>query len=197
MNRILQVVAWGYAVACTLVWALALRPPPAPERHVIVTPTGPLPTNTAEAWFANVKPFCNGVEVEVHLRNSPAPRTAAGGGYEAACYALAGQIDKARSALEHVRDDLRLQAVGIVFDVAHPVADAGDDRAAGPIMKLVVDFWPNHYMALYHAGMSEYILNQPDLARQHLQSFLQYYESDDGWRRNAIEVLGRLGVTAR
>jgi predicted TPR repeat methyltransferase len=87
--------------------------------------------------------------------------------------------------------------VGIVFDVAHPVADAGDDRAAGPIMQMVVDFWPNHYMALYHAGMSEYALGQPELARKHLRSFLDNYPSDDGWRRNAIEVLGRLGVTAK
>jgi hypothetical protein len=110
---------------------------------------------------------------------------------------LAGRIDAARATLHRIPPDQRLEAVAIVFDVAHPVADAGDDRAAGPIMQLVVEFWPNHYMALYHAGMSEYILNQPELARQHLTSFLKYYSSDDGWRRNAIDVLGRLGVDAR
>ena len=42
-------------------------------------------------------------------------------------------------------------------------------------MELVLEYWPNQYMALYHAGMSEYALGQPGLARQHLTSFLQYY----------------------
>ena len=86
----------------------------------------------------------------------------------------------------------RYRAAGIVFDVAHPVADAGDDRSAGPIMELVVDYWPNHYMALYHAGMSEYALEQPALARTHLQAFLSYYNQNDGWTRNARDVLARL-----
>jgi hypothetical protein len=84
------------------------------------------------------------------------------------------------------------RAAGIVFDVAHPVADAGDDRSAGPIMELVIHYWPNNYMALYHAGMSEYTLNQHALAREHLESFLSLYHEDDGWRRNALDVLGRL-----
>lgn len=192
MNRTLQVVAWGYAVACTLLWARTLRPP-APQPHLpAAAATAPTAT-TADAWFTAVKPFCNGVEVEIQLRNNPAPRTTAGAGYTAACLALAGRIDRARGVLQTVRESERVQAVGIVFDIAHPVADAGDDRAAGPIMELVVEFWPNHYMALYHAGMSEYILDQPELARKNLRSFLRYYDSDDGWRRNAIEVLGRLG----
>ena len=86
----------------------------------------------------------------------------------------------------------RYRAAGIVFDVAHPVADAGDDRSAGPIMELVVEYWPNHYMALYHAGMSEYALEQPALARTHLQAFLSYYNQNDGWTRNARDVLARL-----
>jgi hypothetical protein len=196
MNRTLQVVAWAYAVACVLVWALALRQQAsAPNPHV---PAVPLITAiNSDTWFTTIKPYCNGVEVEVHLRNNPPPATVAGSGYGAACLALAGRIDAARATLHRIPPDQRLEAVAIVFDVAHPVADAGDDRAAGPIMQLVVEFWPNHYMALYHAGMSEYILNQPELARQHLTSFLKYYSSDDGWRRNAIDVLGRLGVDAR
>jgi putative intracellular protease/amidase len=82
--------------------------------------------------------------------------------------------------------------VAIVFDVAHPVADAGDDRSAGPIMEMVVDYWPNHYMALYHAGMAEYMLGQRDLSRHNLQEFLKYYHERDGWTANAVEVLKRL-----
>ena len=73
------------------------------------------------------------------------------------------------------------------------MADAGDDLSAGPIMELVVEFWPNHYMALYHAGMSRHALGQPDLARPHLESFLEHYEANDGWRRNAIRVLREIG----
>jgi len=194
MTRTLQVAAWSYAVACAIAWAIALRaaPAPAPAPHLAGAAAAPV-ANTAEAWFTAIKPFCNPVEVEVRLRNNAAPANVAGAGYTAACYALAGRIEQARTVLNGVRRDDRLQAVAIVFDVAHPVADAGDDRAAGPIMQMVVDYWPNHYMALYHAGMSEYILHQPDLARQHLRSFLKYYESDDGWRRNALEVLDRLG----
>ena len=51
----------------------------------------------------------------------------------------------------------RAGAANVLFEVAHPVADAGDDRASGPMMELVLEYWPNNYMALYHAGMSEYL----------------------------------------
>jgi len=151
----------------------------------------------AGEWFQQVKPYCNAVEVEVAQRNTAPPATLEGTGYSAACYALGGRIDRARQAIDALPSDDRWRAAGIVFDVAHPAADAGDDRSAGPIMQLVVDYWPNHYMALYHAGMAEYALGQPDLAREHLEQFLVYYTSDDGWRRNALDVLGRLGRRPR
>jgi hypothetical protein len=83
-------------------------------------------------------------------------------------------------------------AANIVFNVGHPVADAGDDQSAGPIMRLVIQYTPENYMALYHAGMSEYILGELDFARTHLKAFLEIYRSEDGWRSNAIEVLGRM-----
>ena len=41
----------------------------------------------------------------------------------------------------------RSQAAGIVFAIGHPVADAGDDQSAGPIMRLVVSYQPGNYMA--------------------------------------------------
>ena len=193
MNRLLRTASWSYVAACAVSVAIAwgrsapqAEPPTQPAVAVAATPDG------AAGWFQSIKPFCNGVEVEVQLRHNPAPKTLEGAGYEAACYALAGRIDDARRIIDGVSESERYQAVGVVFNVAHPVADAGDDKAAGPIMQMVVDYWPNHYMALYHAGMSEYILNQPDLARKHLKSFLEYYSPDDGWRRNAIDVLQRL-----
>lgn len=101
-------------------------------------------------------------------------------------------MSQARAVIDRLATDDRHRAAGIVFDVAHPVADAGDDRSAGPIMELVVQYWPNHYMALYHAGMSEYALDERALAREHLQTFLSLYHEDDGWRRNALDVLGRM-----
>ena len=110
----------------------------------------------------------------------------------AACFALAGRIDDARRIIDRLSADERLRAVAIVFDIGHPVADAGDDRSAGPIMELVIDYWPNHYMALYHAGMAEYMLGQRDLATRNLEAFLELYHENDGWRNNGIDVLRRL-----
>ena len=140
-----------------------------------------------------MKPYCNAVEVEVRQQQSPPPATLNGAGYSAACYALAGKIDRARTIIERVAPARRWQAAGIVFDVGHPVADAGDDRSAGPIMELVLEYWPNNYMALYHAGMSEYALRQFDPARAHLEAFLRLYTNNDGWRRNAQTALRQLG----
>jgi hypothetical protein len=139
-----------------------------------------------------MKPYCNAVEAVVMQRRNPAPSGVEGAGFSAACFALAGRTDDARRVIDALPADVRFRAAGIVFEVGHPVADAGDDRAAGPIMELVVDYWPNHYMALYHAGMAEYMLGQSALAQHSLRDFLKYYEADDGWRRNAIEVLARL-----
>jgi hypothetical protein len=117
-----------------------------------------------------------------------------GSGFSAACLALAGKIDKARDQIVALPASERAAAVGIVFEIGHPVADAGDDKSAGPIMELVVEFWPNHYMALYHAGASEFILGQADRARKNLEAFLDNYHENDGWRSNALEMLHKLGA---
>ena len=146
----------------------------------------------ADQWFAAMKPFCNAVEAEVAQRQHPAPRTVEGQGFSAACYALGGKVAAARAVIDRLRAEDQYRAAGIVFDVAHPVADAGDDRSAGPIMELVIDYWPNNYMALYHAGMSEFALGQSALARSHLEAFLSSYHQNDGWTQNARDVLARL-----
>lgn len=164
---------------------VALLPVP-----VVASGTAPLPG--AQGWFQSIKPFCNTVEADVALRNNPAPAGQEGVGYTAACLALAGRIDAARDAINSLAESDRYSAAGIVFEVAHPIADAGDDRSAGPIMGLVVEFWPNHYMALYHAGMATYGLGNNELARKYLENFLALYAEKDGWRSNAEEVLRRL-----
>lgn len=144
-------------------------------------------------WFQAIKPYCNALEVDVAFQASPPPGGVPGTGFAAACLALAGRIDDARARIGQLPADERYHAAGIVFEVGHPVADAGDDRSAGPIMGLVVEFWPNHYMALYHAGMADYATGRTALARRHLTAFLEHYEARDGWHANAVEVLGRLG----
>jgi len=190
VHRPLIFAGIGYLLVCAVV-AIRHEPRPAPS------PQPPPPEvvgfgGSALQWFAAIKPYCNAVEAEVTQRRHPAPQTVDGQGYSAACYALGGRIDSARAVIDRLASSDRSRAAGIVFDIGHPVADAGDDRSAGPIMELVLEYWPNQYMALYHAGMSEYALGQQSLARQHLTSFLSYYHEDDGWTHNARDVLARL-----
>ena len=59
-------------------------------------------------------------------------------------------------------------------------------------MNLVIESWPNHYMALYHAGMSDYVLGNRDRARNHLTEFLKLYATEDGFRRAAKDALAKL-----
>ena len=192
MHRAFHIAGWGYVAICAALVARARRPATA-----VGAAGGPVAvvagaSSDGAVWFRRVRPYCNSVEVSVLQRHTPAPATLDGQGYRAACYALAGQIDEARRVIDALPAGDRWRAAGVVFEVGHPVADAGDDRSAGPIMELVVDYWPNHYMALYHAGMAEYMRGQHALARQNLEAFVRVYEPRDGWRSNALEVLGRL-----
>ena len=194
MNRPLYTLGWSYVALCGLLLASTrLRPARYPA---IATPEPhdhPAPfQGEGGKWFAGIKPFCNAVEVEVRQQHVPPPATVDGAGYSAGCYALAGKIDQAKKVIDALPSDQRSQAAGIVFGIGHPVADAGDDQSAGPIMRLVIDYQPENYMALYHAGMSEYILGQADFARTHLKQFMALYPSEDGWRGNARDVLNRL-----
>jgi tetratricopeptide (TPR) repeat protein len=198
MNRFLYFAGFAYIALCGAVVARRLssldrRVVTADTAvHVAPLPRPVLPTTSGGRWFAAMKPYCNQVEVDVRERFSPPPGTTEGAGYAAACFALAGKIDRARSAIEALPGGLRPRAATIVFNVGHPVADAGDDASAGPIMRLVVEYTPENYMALYHAGVSEYMLGQYDYARTHLERFLQLYQPEDGWRANARELLGRI-----
>jgi len=163
---------------------------------VQVTPVAavdPAPIASVYSWFEATKPYCNAVEVETRLRQKPAASSLEGASYTAACFALAGNIDKARETIMELSGDDRWRASGVVFNVAHPVADAGDDEAAGPIMELVVEFWPNHYMALYHAGAARYETGDREAAQGYLTRFLEHYDQNDGWRKSALSMLEKLG----
>ena len=194
MDRMFHIAGWSFVAVCAAIVVQARRPAGIVASSDPGDPGvgAPAAVASAEEWFRRAKPYCNAVEVTVLQRQEHAPATVAGQGYQAACYALAGRIDDARRAIDALPEDQRPRAAGIVFEVGHPVADAGDDRSAGPIMELVVDYWPNHYMALYHAGMAEYMLGQHALAQRNLEAFLRFYGERDGWRSNAEDVLARL-----
>ncbi len=153
-------------------------------------------SNSGNAWFDRVKPFCNSVEVEVHLQRDPPPSGSTGAGYGAACYALAGRIATARELIDALPASERANAAGIVFEIGHPVADAGDDASAGPLMGLVVEYRPDDYMALYHAGVAEFGIGKTDLARAHLEKFMALYSAEDGWRSNARATIAKMSVSA-
>ena len=185
-HRALYFVAVGYLAICGVIVARSYRPRPA---------VAPVFSSPGDTWWTRLKPSCNAVEVEVAMRTSPAPATFDGQAHGAACWALAGKIDSARAVIDRLPESDRYRAAGVVFDIAHPIADAGDNRSAGPIMELVIHYWPNHYMALYHAGMAEFATGQLELARQNLTAFLSYYHENDGWTRSARETLAQLGAT--
>jgi hypothetical protein len=199
MNRFLYFAGFAWIALCGAVVTRAVRDRavisrPAPYTAPAVAPAPPTvaPAGSGREWFATMKPYCNPVEVDVRERYTPAPDTPDGAGYAAACFALAGKIDRARSIIENMPSRARGAAANILFEVAHPVADAGDDRASGRMMELVLDYWPDNYMALYHAGMSEYALGQPALARSHLEAFLRMYNAADGFTGAARAALSKI-----
>jgi hypothetical protein len=198
MNRLLYLAGFAYIGLCAtlIVRAMRERQPSHPMVQVSPPPVPPAPPSgsAAEQWFASMKQYCNPVEVDVQTRDTPPPTTSDGAGYLAACFALAGKIERARGIIEEMSSGDRGAAANVLFNVAHPVADAGDDRASGPMMELVLDYWPNNYMALYHAGMSEYSLGQTALAERHLRGFLAMYSENDGFTGAARSALAKIAA---
>ena len=184
---------------CVLVAAGAIGWSRAPEAvPTRTTGDGSIIADTGNDWFRQIKQYCNPVEARVMIRRNPPPQDREGPGYAAACYALAGKIDDADATLHGIQGEKdRAHAASIVFRVGHPVADAGDDDAAGPIMRLVVDYQPNNFMALYHAGVAEYNLGDHRIAKEHLERFLELYSPNDMWRRNGLAVLAKIAKRDR
>jgi cytochrome c-type biogenesis protein CcmH/NrfG len=150
-------------------------------------------TDGARAWFLRVKPSCNRLEVEARLNREPPPDGNRGIAYGALCYGLAGRIDRATALLDQMeRADQRHRAAQIIFKYSHPIADTGDDVAAGPLMELVVRYQPKNFMAVFHSGMSAAVLRQEELARTRLNDFLEMYRKDDVWTSRAKRALQAL-----
>ena len=199
MHRFLYFAGFAFIALCG---ALVVRALNRPDRVLIQTtnapvevapsPPAPVASTSGAQWFATMKPFCNQVEVDVRIRYTPPPNTSEGSGFAAACLALAGKIDRARATIDNMPAGDRGAAANVLFGVAHPVADAGDDRASGPMMELVLEYWPNNYMALYHAGMSEYSLGQTKVAEKNLRGFLSMYNSPDGFTSAARAALAKI-----
>lgn len=191
--RALYVIGLLFIALCGgLVWIGRARPAAALPVGPAELAPHPVSQLSGPQWFQQMKPFCNPVEVDTRVRFQPPPAGYEGVAYGAGCFALAGKIARARELLLTLRAGQRRMAADVVFELAHPVADAGDDASAGPIMGLVVEFSTDNYMALYHAGTSEFALGQRDLSRTHLARFLELYSPEDGWRSNARSMLARL-----
>ncbi len=152
----------------------------------------------AASWFSQARPHCNGVEVKTYPAKHPPPATDAQRfGYLAACQALANHIADARTTLQRAPQAERKRAAAKVFNIIHPVADAGDDIAAGPVMELVLEFSPDNYQAVFHAGMAAYEKKDDKRARIHLERFLAMYAKKDNWRSRATKALAVLDRIAR
>lgn len=150
------------------------------------------PAANGAEWLQAVQLRCTADGVADVLSSDPAPATDDGAMHEAACLAMAGRIDEARNVIEGLPRDRWPQAAGVVFDAGHPAADAGDEVAAGPLMELVVEHWPNNYMALYHAGAAGFERGDFDKARGYLERFLSEYTVQDGWTTNAGWMLDEM-----
>ena len=186
--RALYVIGLSYIAVSAYALLRGPLPPPDIAHYVLANPA-----TDAGQWFRQVKPYCNTLEVETIHRHRPPPSSLEGVGFSAACWALAGRIDEARSQILTLPGNEQWKAAGIVFEIGHPIADMGDDRSAGPIMELVIEFWPNHYMALYHAGAARFALGEFASATWHLKEFLRYYQQNDGWTRSAKSMLKEIG----
>jgi hypothetical protein len=194
MSRRLYLAAFAYLGVCLYAlvpWWSAAQPAPPEAGHA--SASDPAATS-GSAWFAEVRPMCNPVEVDVGMRRRPPPAGHEGSAFQAACYALAGKIDLARQAILALPAGERGRAAGLFLSIADPVADAGDDQAAAPMMRLVLEFVPENPVALYHAGMSEYALGDRGSAERHLRHFMRVYPPEDGFRARARAVLAEIGV---
>jgi serine/threonine protein kinase len=190
---VLLLVAVGVIVMKLRPWD---SPPPTPQP----TPTpGPVESDLdlppeimngdGAKWFLRVRPRCNAVEVDAMLHHDPPPKDRYGVGFAAACVVLAGRVDGARRRINALPENEHAQAVWPVFAVVHPIADQGNDEAAAPAMRLVIEFWPDNYQALYHAGIAEYRLGEVDPARTHLKRFVELDPNQDGFKAAAKKIL--------
>ena len=180
----------GFAVAVALVAAAALGAAGLWVWRIGVTSSIVVVGRASPSEPRSALPAgCTSLEVEETIRSASLDDVD-----RVTCLAVAGKIDRARAMLRAMPPSAQTAAIGRVFAVAHPIADRGDDASAGPIMWLVVEFWPQNYMAVFHAGMSDFALGRDDTARMQLENFLQMYSPQDVWRVRAERALAAIGA---
>lgn len=155
-------------------------------------PTPVAAPHTDGSWFSQVKSRCNALEVKTLMAQNPPPAGPTGQGMGAGCYALAGKYADARALIDALRPGDRANAAYQVFEIAHPVADQGEDSSAGPMMELVIEYWPENYQALYHAGIAEYVAGDVTQAKARLTEFRRVYPQKDFFGDRADLVLDRI-----
>jgi serine/threonine protein kinase len=141
-------------------------------------------------WFAKVRGHCNSASLRSTLTGLPPPDNDSGLAFAAACAAVAGDLNLAREKIA-ATDDPKY-ASWPTFAVAHPLADQrNDDPAVANIMRLVLEFWPENFLANYHAGITEFI-QRDNRAAQHLGAVIQYYPTEDDFKATARTLLQEL-----
>lgn len=186
----LFMLAWALAALLLVQRLFFTGAKDGPEPDGAVAAAGP--ALDAQRWFDRLEPRCVAEEALGAVASDPAPATFEGVAFEAACLALAGETDAARARIEGLEGGRRWRAAGIVFEQAHPIADGGDEIAVGPAMELVVEVWPNHHQALYHAGSARFQRGDHEKARDYLTRFLVEYRIDDAWARDARSMMERI-----
>jgi hypothetical protein len=175
----------GAAAAAAAVVALrthhphADAPPPSPPPLTDSLDISPeLANSLAGRWFQDARAHCNPMELRTLLAENPAPPGREGTAFEAACAALAGDLVLARDKITSLPAGDRAFGVWPMFGVAHPLADRHEgDPTIAAIMRLVIEFWPENYMALYHAGVTEFMTGDARAA-DHLHAFRRLHDGD-------------------
>lgn len=169
-----------------------LREPPAPppvEVALVQSPVQPRRVASPEEWFQGIRRRCTPGDVRLATDLNPPPPGVEGVGYKAACYALARQTASARALLLGLPEEARAQGASRVYEVGQALAAEGRHDLAGPLMELVLEFWPNHDLALYHAGSSRFATGDPVAAHGFLGKFLDLHGQEDDLTADARRMM--------
>jgi hypothetical protein len=137
--------------------------------------------------------MCTPAAVTAATDRHPAPSTVEGEGFKAACFAQARKLPNARAVLLGIDESHRAEAASVVYDVARSMSERGHGLAAGQLFELVVEFWPNHYLALHQAGATRYEVGDTSGARAYLERFLAVYAAEDSLTADARRMLDMPG----
>jgi hypothetical protein len=165
---------------------VAARPQVDPDLDAVTQPSTPT------GWFDAIRAKCTPANVQLAVDLSRPPDGTVSTGYEAACFAIAADTPKARALILGLPEGDRLEAASVVFNVAQAMVEHGQEMAAGPLMELVLEFWPNHYVALFEAGVTRYSEGDYTHARIYLQRFLDVYVQDDQRTQRAMRMIDEM-----